>query len=71
MNARQTLNDLIEMLNEYKTYQERLNLLLPNDVDLCKDKHISTYLAICNTIELIKEQIKEHARANAIEIDII
>lgn len=69
MNARQTLNELIEMLNEYKTHQDRLNLLLPNDIDLCKDKHISSYLAISKTIELIKEQIKEHARANAIELD--
>jgi hypothetical protein len=70
MNTRQTLNEMIEMLKEYQDYQERLNLITANEIDLCNDKHIKNWLAVFNTINLIKNEIKTFAKLNAIEVNL-
>lgn len=71
MNTRQTANEMMEMLKEYETYLERLNLITANEIDLANDKHLNDWLSVHNTINLIKDELKAYTKSNAIEIDLV
>jgi GTPase involved in cell partitioning and DNA repair len=71
MNIRQTLNEMMETLKEYQDYQERLNLITANQIDICNDQNIKNWLSVFNTIKLIKCEIKTFAKLNAIDIELI